>query len=75
MKRRHVLEVIQDCEQLYGSLITNSLVTRRDVMRCVRAGLVKSAGLVLVMDENENPTDPERWREGFQLTEKGRRLV
>jgi hypothetical protein len=75
MKRARILEHVKDCEDFYGALITNSVVTRRDIMRCVRAGLVKSVGQRQVYDADENPVEPERWREGFVLTEKGRRLV
>ncbi len=71
MKRRDVLESVQDCEDTYGALITNSRCTRRDVMRCVRAGLVKSIGYCRVMD-GDFAKEPEQEREGFKLTEAGR---
>ena len=72
MKRRHVLETIADAEDVYGSLATDSRCTRRDVMRCVHAGLVESVGMVVLVDDCGTPTAPERWREGFRLTAKGR---
>lgn len=75
VNRRNVLESVADCEQLFGSLITNSVCTRRDVMRCVRAGLVKSVGPVTLMDDDDSPVEPERFREGFRLTEAGRQAA
>lgn len=48
MIRRAVLATIADAEEIYGSLVTNRRVPRRDVLRCVRAGLVVSVGLEAV---------------------------
>lgn len=75
MKRRRVLETIADAEATYGSLVTDRRVSRRDVMRCVRAGLVKSVGMARLVDGDCIPVEPERWREGFTLTPAGRALV
>lgn len=75
MKRIDVLEAIRDCEEWYGALITTNHVTRREVMRCVRAGLVKSVGMVVVIGEDESPREPERYREGFRLTDAARILL
>ncbi len=74
MKRRDLLETIADCEDRFGSLITGGRVTRRDVMRCVAAGLVESAGRVVVMD-GDFAAEPERFRQGFKLTAAGRRAI
>lgn len=73
MKRRNVLDTIQWAEDEFGSMVTGGIVTRRDVMRCVRAGLVQSAGMVVVMDDDGGIKEPERYREGFKLTDAGRR--
>lgn len=75
MKRRDVLEAVEDCENTFGSLITGGAVPRRDVMRQVRAGLVKSVGMRTVLDGDEAPVDPERFAEGFVLTADGRRWL
>lgn len=72
MKQRAVLETVADAEDHYGSLVTNGQCSRRDVMRCVNAGLVESAGLVTLLDDDCSPFAPERWREGFRLTQAGR---
>lgn len=74
MKRQQVLEAVAWAEDLYGSLISGGRYTRRDLMRCVKAGLVESAGMVVVMD-GDFAKDPERYREGFKLTAAGRRLI
>lgn len=60
-----VLDSINDCEEEYGSLVTNRDVKRRDVLRLVARGLVKSKGYVYVRAE-------DREREGFVLTDAGR---
>jgi hypothetical protein len=75
VKRRDVLETIADAEDHYGSLVTGAGCSRRDVMRCLDAGLVQSAGLVVVCDDTNTPSEPERWREGFKLTQAGRLLL
>lgn len=75
MKRRHLLETIADCEDQYGSAITGGDIRRRDVMRAVRAGLVVSAGIVQICDGDGCAVEPERFAEGFKLTEAGRRLA
>ncbi len=75
MKRRDVLESVQDCEELYGALTTNSLVTRRDVMRCVRAGLAKSVGRRRLMNPDGDWIKPAIYREGFKLTDDGARWL
>jgi hypothetical protein len=75
MRRADVLATIADAEDLYGSLVTTVRCRRRDVLRAVRAGLVRSIGLVRVVDEDRSPILPERWREGFVLTENGRMLL
>lgn len=75
MKRRDVLEAVRWAEDNFGSLITNSGIHRRDVMRCVRAGLVQSAGPVVVLDDDGDIKEPERYREGFVLTKAGQEAI
>jgi hypothetical protein len=72
MKQSDVLETIDWSEGSFGSLITNNQCSRRDVMRAVKNGLAKSIGQVLVCDDDGCHIDPEQWREGFVLTDKGR---
>ncbi len=75
MNRRNTLECIQDCEEMYGALVTNRTCSRRDVMRCVRAGLAKSVGPRQLMDGDNCAVEPEQYREGFQLTAAGRKWL
>jgi hypothetical protein len=75
MKRRDVLESIAYAEGDYGSLVTGGPVRRRDVLRAVERGLAQSVGLVRVLDDDGHPSEPERFREGFRLTEAGRRGI
>jgi hypothetical protein len=72
VKRNDVLETIDWAEKAFGSLHTNSQCSRRDVMRCVNAGLVKSVGQTYCCDDDGSILEPERMKEGFILTEKGR---
>lgn len=72
MKRADVLEWIQWAETHFGSLVTSREVPRRDVLRCVKRGLVKSVGPVPLCDADGFRLAPERYREGFILTDRGR---
>jgi hypothetical protein len=73
MKRADLLVSIADCEDTYGSLCTGGGIPRRDVMRAVRAGLVRSIGRVRVFVDDGVPSKPARYAEGFRLTPHGRR--
>jgi len=75
MKQQDVLETMRWAEGVYGSLISTTGCPRRDILRAVKAGLAKSIGMVAVMGEDCCIMDPERHREGFVLTEKGRDLL
>ena len=70
-----ILETIQWAEENFGSLVTTRQVTRRDIMRCVDRKLAKSVGMVLVCDADGGIIEPEREREGFKLTKKGRETL
>jgi hypothetical protein len=69
------LETVEWGERNFGSLITSRQFPRRDMLRLVGRGLVRSIGLVAVCDGDGAHVDPERWREGFVLTEAGREAV
>lgn len=59
-------------EEHFGSLLTGRTVRRDQVRRAVAAGVVESAGMVVVCDDDGFAREPERWREGFKLTDAGR---
>lgn len=72
MKQRDVLDTVAWAEKHFGSLVTNRQCPRRAVMRAVAAGLVRSAGVVELCDDDGFTRTPERQREGFVLTDAGR---
>lgn len=74
-KQLDTLRVVGDAQEHYGSLVTNSAYPRSVVVRLVLLGLVESAGVVRVCDDTGSPYEPERWREGFKLTQAGRLLL
>lgn len=75
MKRIDVLDTIGWAEEMFGSLVTGCNCPRRDVLRAVDAGMAKSAGMVVVCDGDGRTKEPERYREGFVLTEAGKSLL
>lgn len=70
MKRRDVLESVEWATDEYGSLVTGGAIQKRDVDRAVRAGLVRSIGVVEVSDEWGNATG--RSAIGYVLTDAGK---
>lgn len=75
MKYVNTLETIEWAMEHFGSLVTNRQLSRREVMRCVKAGLAKSFGTVLVCDDDGSWLEPEVSREGFVLTKKGHKYL
>lgn len=69
------LETIEWGEKHFGSLHTNRVCRRRDVMPLVECGFARSIGMTAVCDDDGSRLDPERFREGFVLTETGRRVL
>ncbi len=75
MKTLELLETVGWAEDLFGSLVTTRSCARRDVMREVKNGLTESIGPVALCDDDGGILDPERYREGFRLTKKGREFL
>jgi hypothetical protein len=67
-----VLEWLEWGEKNFGSLATSRQVRRRDVLRAVERGLAQSVGDVVMCDGDGWIIEPERYREGFTLTDAGR---
>lgn len=72
MKDENVLIWADWGERHFGSVTTSRFLPLRDVRRCVERGLLKSVGLVTLCDDDGFTLDPERFREGYVLTEAGR---
>ena len=75
MRQHDVLETIAWAENHFGSLVTNTQCTRREVLRAVNKGLVVSVGDVFMCDDDGFHVDPEIIKEGFVLTAQGKELV
>lgn len=67
-----ILETIAWGEKMFGSLTTNRHCTKRDVAKAVRAGFARSIGQVALCDDDCHIIEPERYREGFVLTDAGK---
>jgi hypothetical protein len=67
-----LLETVDWAQQHFGSLHSGGPVRRRDLLRAVRRGLVRSVGLTEVCDGDGWLIPGRKPREGFVLTEAGR---
>jgi hypothetical protein len=72
MKLHDVLSTLEWAEKNFGSLHTNKVCPRRDVMRAVAAGLAESVGMGTPCDEDGFHLYNRVEREGFVLTAAGR---
>jgi hypothetical protein len=75
VKLLDVLEAVAWGEENFGGLTTNRVVPRRDVMRCLRSGLVESNGFGPRCDGDGGITHSRRDVEVFVLTEAGRETL
>ena len=56
----------------FGSVCTGRGLPRRDMLRAQADGLVKSIGQVTMCDGDGFTIEPERYREGWILTDAGK---
>lgn len=68
----NVLESLEWGERHFGGLLTGRQTRRRDMLRLVARGWARSQGAVYVCDDDGFLLQPERMREGFEMTPKGR---
>jgi len=68
---RDAIEKLHWAMEHFGALTTNRCVTRRTVMKLVDRGIAESAGQCAMCDDDGFTIEPERYREGFRLTEFG----
>jgi len=69
--QRRVLRSVAWGTEHFGALVTGGSSPRRVVRRLVAMGLVKSVGMVAVCDGDGFLVHPERYREGFAITDAG----
>lgn len=55
----------------FGAICTGREIKMRDIKNAQSKGLIESVGLVPLADGDGFTLVPERYREGFKLTEKG----
>lgn len=75
MKLSDVLETVEWGEKNFGSVVTGGGLTKRNIDSAISKGLVKRAGRVTLCDDDGFTIQPERYREGYRLTAKGRRML
>lgn len=71
-RERDLLQDIAWGTEHFGSLVTRAKVTAG---RLVAKKLARSVGQVLVVDGDGFAVQPERWRHGWTITEKGKRWL
>lgn len=72
MKLFDVLEMVEWGMEHFGSVVTNRTLLKRDIMRAVNKRLVRSIGLVTMMDADGGIISPEKYRPGYVLTRVGK---
>ena len=72
MKQGDVLVDVAWGMHFFGSVCTGRGCPRRDMIRTRDAGLVESIGQVVMCDDDGFTIEPERYREGWVLTESGK---
>lgn len=55
----------------FGGIVTGGKLRRRDMLAAEKQGFVRSIGDVPLCDDDGFTIDPERYREGWELTEAG----
>lgn len=65
------LETVDWGTHFYGSVLATRACTTRSLRRLAELGLVEAKGEVLVYD-GDFAVEPERYRDGWSVTERGR---
>lgn len=66
------LQLLQWGMKNFGSVCTNQNLPKRDMRRAIASGYAKSIGQVVLCDDDGCALVPERFREGFVLTDLGK---
>lgn len=69
-----ILEHAAGCERHGWKFGTGRTIKRRDVLGLVKRKLVADVGLVVQVDGDGFTIKPERYRQGYELTDAGRAL-
>jgi hypothetical protein len=59
----------------FGALVTGGATRHRDVDSLFKKKLVADAGAVLVCDEDGFVRQPERYRQGWKITDAGKKAL
>lgn len=69
------LQAVDHAQKHFGSLVTNRAVTKKDIKEALSEELVKSIGLVPLVDADGFMIHPTRHREGYVLTNGGKSFL
>jgi hypothetical protein len=69
------LETVAWGTEHYGALVTGQSTRRAVVLALLRKGLVADAGMVAVCDGDGYLLQPERWLQGWKITEAGKAVL
>lgn len=71
----NTLEYVEWCVSHFGSAGTNRHLRLREMRAAERAGLVENIGLVSICNGDGFVLQPERFCDGWVLTEKGKEVL
>lgn len=73
--QRRALETVAWGTEHFGALVTGQSTRRAVVLRLFDMGLVADGGMVAVCDGDGYLLQPERYRQGWKITEAGTKAL
>ena len=74
-RQRAALKNVAWGTEHFGALVTCRSTRKRDVLALVAQGLVADAGMVAVCDGDGFLLQPERYRQGWKITDAGKKAM
>lgn len=75
MSQRDALRAVAWGTEHFGSLATGGNVRKRDMIALEKKGLVEDVGPVAMCDGDGFTIQPERYRQGWKITEAGKKAL
>lgn len=74
-RQRAALESVALGTEHFGALVTGHVTRKSDVLRLYAIGYVADAGMVAICDGDGFVLQPERYRQGWKVTDAGKKAL